>query len=54
MIRHIISQGYSQTLELEADREAIRLTAVAGFDVRASVDALNNLLPFLQPVTRSF
>ncbi len=43
MLRHIISQGYSQTLELEADREAVQLTAAAGFDARASENALKHL-----------
>jgi beta-barrel assembly-enhancing protease len=43
MLRQILSKGYSRTLELEADREAIRLIAAAGFDVRASIQALKRL-----------
>jgi Zn-dependent protease with chaperone function len=27
MLREAVSKGYSRTLELEADREAVRLTA---------------------------
>ena len=43
MLRQVISKGYSRTLELEADQEAARLAAAAGFDARASMDALKNL-----------
>jgi predicted Zn-dependent protease len=43
MLRHVVSRGYSRTLELEADQEAVRLAAAAGFDARASVRALKRL-----------
>jgi len=43
MLRHVLSQGYSRMQELEADQEAVRLTAAAGFDPRASVSALSRL-----------
>jgi beta-barrel assembly-enhancing protease len=43
MLREVISKGYSRTLELEADREAVRLVAAAGFDASASVRALERL-----------
>jgi predicted Zn-dependent protease len=43
MLRHVVSKGYSRTLELEADQEAVRLAASAGFDARASVHALKRL-----------
>ena len=43
MLRHVLSKGYSRMQELEADQEAVRLAAAAGFDARASVDALNRL-----------
>ncbi|MEJ2245006.1 MAG: M48 family metallopeptidase [Acidobacteriota bacterium] len=43
LIRQIVSKGYSRVLEQEADREAVRLTAAAGFDARASLNALERL-----------
>jgi predicted Zn-dependent protease len=43
MLRQVISKGYSRTMELEADQEAARLAAAAGFDARASIHALNRL-----------
>jgi predicted Zn-dependent protease len=43
MLRQVISKGYSRALELEADREAVRLAAAAGFEARASIDALKRL-----------
>jgi predicted Zn-dependent protease len=43
MLRQVLGKGYSRTLELEADQEAIRLTAAAGFDAHASVHALKCL-----------
>jgi predicted Zn-dependent protease len=43
MLREMIGKGYSKTLELDADQEAIRLAAAAGFDARASVHALKRL-----------
>jgi predicted Zn-dependent protease len=43
MLRQVISKGYSRTLELEADQEAARLAAAAGFDARASIHALKRL-----------
>jgi predicted Zn-dependent protease len=43
MLRQVLSKGYSRTLELEADRDAVRLAAAAGFDAGASIDALKRL-----------
>jgi len=43
MLRQALSKGYSRSLELEADREAVRLAAAAGFDARASIQALRRL-----------
>jgi beta-barrel assembly-enhancing protease len=43
MLRQVISKGYSRTLELEADQEGARWAAAAGFDARASIDALKHL-----------
>ncbi len=43
MLRHLLSKGYSRMQEAEADREAFRLAARAGFDARASVSALERL-----------
>jgi predicted Zn-dependent protease len=39
----VVSKGYSRDQELEADREAVRLAAAAGFDARASVSAMKRL-----------
>jgi len=39
LLREMVTKGYSRTLEQEADREAVRLTATAGFDARASIRA---------------
>lgn len=43
MLRQVVSKGYSRTLELEADQEAVRLAAAAGFEARASLHALKRL-----------
>ena len=43
MLRQVLSKGYSRSLELEADQEAIRLASAAGFDPRASLNALRRL-----------
>jgi predicted Zn-dependent protease len=43
MLRQLLGKGYSRTLELEADREAVRLAEAAGFDARASLRALKRL-----------
>lgn len=43
ILRQVVSKGYSKTLELEADQEAVRLSAAAGFDARASIHALKRL-----------
>jgi beta-barrel assembly-enhancing protease len=43
MLRQIVGKGYSRELELEADREAVRLAAAAGFDPRAALGALRRL-----------
>jgi predicted Zn-dependent protease len=46
MLREVVSKGYSQEQELEADREAVRFASAAGFDARASVSALKRLAQF--------
>jgi predicted Zn-dependent protease len=43
MLRQVLGKGYSRTMELEADREAARLAAAAGFDAGASIRALARL-----------
>jgi predicted Zn-dependent protease len=43
MLRQVLSKGYSQMHELEADQESLRLAAAAGFDGRASIKALQRL-----------
>ena len=43
MLRHLLSKGYSRMQEAEADQEAFRLAARAGFDAHASVKALERL-----------
>ena len=43
MLRQVLSKGYSQMHELEADLAAVRLSAVAGFNARASLAALKRL-----------
>jgi predicted Zn-dependent protease len=43
MLRQILNKGYSRELELEADREGVRLARAAGFDPHAAVRALNRL-----------
>ena len=40
MLRHMVSKGYTRTLELEDDRDAVRLMSAAGFDGSASIRAL--------------
>jgi predicted Zn-dependent protease len=43
MLRRVVAEGYSREQELEADREAIRVAAAAGFDARGAVRALRRL-----------
>lgn len=43
MIREVLGKGYSRTLELEADAEAVQLAAAADFDFGAAVRALRRL-----------
>ena len=43
MLREVLGKGYSRSLELEADGEAVRLAAEAGFDSAASIRALQRL-----------
>jgi beta-barrel assembly-enhancing protease len=43
MLREVVSKGYSRTLELEADHEAVRLAAAAGFNAGSSIHALKRL-----------
>jgi predicted Zn-dependent protease len=43
MLREVLNKGYSRALELEADREAARLAAAAGFDSQAPLRALKHL-----------
>jgi predicted Zn-dependent protease len=46
MLRQMVSKGYSRGLELEADREAVRLAAAAGLDPGAAIRALRRLAQF--------
>jgi beta-barrel assembly-enhancing protease len=43
MIHELLVKGYSRTLELDADREAVRLADAAGFDASAALRALRRL-----------
>jgi predicted Zn-dependent protease len=43
MLRQMVNKRYSRGLELEADREALRLAAAAGFDPSAAIRALRRL-----------
>ena len=43
LLRQMVGQGYSRTLELAADREGARLATAAGFSSNASADALRRL-----------
>lgn len=43
LLQQVLSKGYSRSLELDADREAVRLMTVAGFDSSASLRALRCL-----------
>lgn len=43
LLREALGKGYSRTLELEADREAVRLVRAAGFDPGAAQSALGRL-----------
>lgn len=43
MLREVLANGYSQDLELEADREGAGLVVAAGFDPRVAVRGLRRL-----------
>jgi beta-barrel assembly-enhancing protease len=43
MLRQMAAKGYSRMQELEADQEAVRIAATAGFDRIAAVSALKHL-----------
>ncbi len=43
MIGEVVRKGYSREQELDADQEALRLAAAAGFDVHASLSAMKRL-----------
>jgi beta-barrel assembly-enhancing protease len=43
MILQVAGKGYSRMQELEADREAVRIAAAAGFDSSASISAMKRL-----------
>jgi predicted Zn-dependent protease len=43
MLRQAAAKGYSRMQELEADREAVRIAAAAGFDRGAFISALRRL-----------
>ena len=43
MLHQALNKGYSRQLELEADREAVRLAGLAGFDRQAAVRAMQRL-----------
>ena len=40
MLHQVLNKGYSRQLEFDADREAVRLAGLAGFDPRAAVRAM--------------
>jgi predicted Zn-dependent protease len=44
MLRKVLAKGYSRSLELEADREAVRLTAAANFEPVAALRALRRMM----------
>ena len=43
LLHQLLSKGYSRSLELDADRESVRMMTSAGFDPRASLQALRYL-----------
>lgn len=43
LLHQMVTKGYSRTLEREADSQAVRLMAAAGFDSRACIRALERL-----------
>jgi predicted Zn-dependent protease len=43
LLRTVVSKGYSQMQELEADQEAVRISSAAGFNTRSSITALQRL-----------
>ncbi len=43
LLHQVLNKGYSRQLELDADREAVRLLELAGFDPRAAVRAMQRL-----------
>jgi predicted Zn-dependent protease len=43
MLREVLNKGYSRSLEMEADAEAVRLASAAGFDSGAAIRALQRL-----------
>jgi predicted Zn-dependent protease len=43
MLRQMLNKGYSRELELEADREGLRLARAAGFDPSGATRALGRL-----------
>jgi predicted Zn-dependent protease len=43
MLHELLGKGYSRQLELDADREAVRLAGLAGFDPFAGVRAMQRL-----------
>jgi predicted Zn-dependent protease len=43
MLRQVAAKGYSRMQELEADQEAVRIAAAAGFDRSASISAMKRL-----------
>lgn len=43
LLHQMVTKGYSRTLEQEADRTAVKLTAAAGFEARAAIRALEHL-----------
>jgi putative metalloprotease len=43
MLRDVLTKGYARELELEADREAVRLSKAAGFNETGGLRALHHL-----------
>jgi predicted Zn-dependent protease len=53
LLHQVLNKGYSRQLEFDADREALRLAQLAGFDPRASIRAMQSL-SHVSPDTAGF
>lgn len=43
LLRQVLVKGYSRSMELEADKEGVRLADAAGYDSKSSILALRRL-----------